>query len=218
LRFRVFCFGEKNLINMDQSMNKSFSSLFPLAAVVLALGATQAQASDGVINFTGEIVAASCTIGAGGGTSAGGDPGNQIIEVDLGKVSADSLGGIAGGGVVAGTPINLEVDCGNTATGLTSVDMRFDPYSGSGLDPRNNQLLKTTGTAVGVGIGLYKSDNTLLNLGANEFITAELTTTGVAPDTVSTASLNLRAGYVANGDPVDAGTALGTLPFTLTYN
>ncbi|RQP43836.1 type 1 fimbrial protein, partial [Burkholderia ubonensis] len=32
-----------------------------------------------------------------------------------------------------------------------------------------------------------------------------------------TANLALRAGYVKNGNTVEAGTANGTLPFTLTY-
>jgi type 1 fimbria pilin len=85
--------------------------------------------------------------------------------------------------------------------------------SGSGLDPKNNNLLKTTGAAKGVGIGIFDANSALINLAANQAIDAPLVTVG----TTSTAVLNMRAGYVANGETLVPGTANGTLPFTLTY-
>ncbi|MFA8330562.1 type 1 fimbrial protein, partial [Burkholderia ubonensis] len=80
----------------------------------------------------------------------------------------------AGGGIAAGTAINLSLDCGSTAKGLTTVKVRFDPASGSGVDGANNKLLKTTGTAKGVGIGIFDAAGTLLNLNANETFDAPL--------------------------------------------
>ncbi|TKK37750.1 type 1 fimbrial protein [Pseudomonas fluorescens] len=187
-----------------------------LMAVAGTLSAS-AIAADGTINFTGEITAASCKIDGGAGTSVGGGAGNQAIDVGLGKVSSDSLAGSAGGGVVVGRSINLNLDCGGTAEGLKSVTLQFDPNSGSGVDSKNGSLLKTTGTAAGVGIGIYDLNNKLLNLSANEGIDGALEKVGDGPDTKYTAKLSLRAGYVANGDAISAGTANGTLPFTLTY-
>jgi major type 1 subunit fimbrin (pilin) len=201
-KFMAFTFNKKTLA---------------LAAIASLFATGSAMAADGTLNFTGKITAASCSITGGAGSTVTGEKGNQNIAVDLGTVSADALGGTAGGGIAAGTAINLNLDCGNTATDLTTVKVKFDPLAGSGSDAKNNKLLKTTGTAKGVGIGIYNTDNTLLNLAANETFDAPLVKTGEGAETVYIASLNMRAGYVANGDKIDAGTANGTLPFTLTY-
>lgn len=188
-----------------------------VAALASALANT-AMAADGTINFTGDIVAASCNITGGAGTNVGGSKGNHTIDVNLGKVSIDALGGTAGSGIAGGTNINLELDCGNTGTGLTTVAVKFDPRSGSGIDGNNVSLLKTSGTATGVGIGIYDTSGKLLNLSANETFDAPLVKGGTDPDFTYTAKLDLRAGYVKSGAAAPtAGTANGTLPFTLTY-
>ncbi|MDH4556454.1 type 1 fimbrial protein [Pseudomonas sp. BN417] len=198
-------------------MTISMKSL--LAAAVASLLANGAMAADGTINFTGEIVAASCGISGGAGTGVSGEKGNKIIDVELGKVSIDTLGGTAGGGIAGGTNINLNLDCGGTGTGLTHVQLKFDPASGSGFDS-NTGLLKTTGDAKGVGIGLYKADGTRINLAnSSDVFEAELVKSGTEPDVTYKADMNLRAGYVMSGkvEDVKPGTAEGTLPFTLTY-
>ncbi|MGY4819426.1 fimbrial protein [Pseudomonas chlororaphis subsp. piscium] len=193
-------------------MSKLLKSIVSMA--IAGAVSTSALAADGTINFTGEIIAASCKIESGSGTSVG--VGNAI-DLNLGKVSSDSLGGTAGGGIVGGKSINLNLDCGGTAAGLNSVKLQFDPSSGSGIDSKKSALLKVTGGAEGVGIGLYDSNSKLVDLGANETIDGALVATGEGAETKYTAKLNLRAGYVANGDAVKAGAANGTLPFTLTY-
>ncbi|KVC40994.1 fimbrial protein [Burkholderia pseudomultivorans] len=193
-------------------------------AAAAAIAASSVMAADGTINFSGEIVTASCSISSGAGANVTGGKGAQNVEVKLGKVSSDAIGSVSDGQIAAGTNINLNLDCGNTADKLTTVKVRFDPNGGSGVDPKNVYLLKTTGTAEGVGIGIYDIDNKLLNLAANETFNAPLvrtTTPGAAegdPEVVNySAKLALRAAYVKNGDPVKAGVANGTLPFTLTY-
>ncbi|AIS11023.1 fimbrial protein [Pseudomonas chlororaphis subsp. aurantiaca] len=196
-------------------MSKLLKSIVSMA--IAGAVSTSALAADGTINFTGDIVAASCKIDSGAGTNVGGSKGNQNIDVNLGKVSSDSLTGSAGGGIVGGKSINLNLDCGGTAEGLKSVKLQFDPSSGSGVDSKNVALLKVTGGAQGVGIGLYNSSNKLISLGANETIDGALVPTTEGETTTYTANLNLRAGYVANGDAIKAGAANGTLPFTLTY-
>jgi type 1 fimbria pilin len=190
-----------------------------LAAAVAGLLANSALAADGTINFTGDIVAASCNITGGAGTNVGGSKGNQTIDVSLGKVSIDALGSTAGGGIAGSTNINLDLDCGNSGTGLTTVKVKFDPLSGSGIDTNNISLLKVSGGATGVGIGIYDRTGKLLNLSANETIDAPLVKAGTDPDFTYSAKLDLRAGYVKSGSKAPtAGTANGTLPFTLTYN
>ncbi|MFC5694381.1 fimbrial protein [Pseudomonas sp. GCM10022186] len=198
-------------------MTISMKSL--LAAAVASLLATGAMAADGTINFKGEIVAASCGISGGAGTGVTGEKGKQVIDVELGKVSIDALNNAAAGGIAGGTNINLNLDCGGTGTGLTHVQLKFDPASGSGFD-NNTGLLKTTGTAKGVGIGLYKTDGTRINLAnSGDVFETELVKTGTDPDFKYNANMNLRAGFVMSGKlaDVEAGTAEGTLPFTLTY-
>lgn len=190
---------------------------FLLLTSALCSLANVAMAADGTINFTGEIIAASCVASSGAGTSVGGGVGNQTVDVNLGKVSMDSIAGAAGGGIAAGKSINLNLDCGNTAAGLTTVRLGFDPMAGSGIDENNNSLLKISGTATGVGIGMYDNNNQLINLSANEDYSAALVATGEGDETQYSANLNMRAAYVANGDTLGAGTANGTLPFTLTY-
>ncbi|WP_285374157.1 fimbrial protein [Pseudomonas sp. lyk4-TYG-107] len=187
-----------------------------LASSIVGMFATSALASDGTIKFTGEITAASCSATQGAGTSVTGGKGKQVIDVKLGKVSIDSLNG-APTGIVAGTAININLDCGNTATGLTTVKVQFDPSSGSGVDTKNNNLLKTTGTAKGVGIALYDSSNNLINLAGNGTFNAALVKAGTDPDFKYTANLNMRAAYMANEEAITPGTANGELPFTLTY-
>lgn len=192
-----------------------------LASSVMFACATPVLASDGTISFTGAITAASCKITAGAGTAVAGEAGKQIINVDLGTVSMSSLGdGSVGSGIAAGTAINLNLDCGETAAGLNTVSVLFDPMSGSGVDTFNNKLLKTVGGAVGVGIGIYNADanNTLINLSGNEKFEGDLIATGAEGAKTYTANLNLRAAYVTNGEtPLVAGEANGTLPFTLSY-
>ncbi|MDT8921771.1 type 1 fimbrial protein [Pseudomonas taiwanensis] len=196
-------------------MIKPIKTLLALTTTsIIAAISTSTMAADGTINFTGEIVAASCTVSAGSGTSLSGAAGDQIIDVKLGKVSSNSLNGVAGSGVVAGQSVNLNVDCGKTAADLAAVKMEFDPVGGSGVDAKNPGLLRTTGTATGVSIGIYNTANKLLNLSSNESIRGVLS--GDATAGYKT-RLSLRAAYVANGYTVKPGSANGTLPFTLTY-
>ena len=197
-----------------------------LAAAVASLVVGNAMAADGTINFKGEITAAACSITGGAGTTVGGAAGNQTIDVSLGKISIDSLGGTAGGSIAGGTSLNLNLDCGKTGTGLTTVKLKFDPVSGTGIDSHNESLLKLgkDSTATGVGIGIYGSDGKLLNLSANETIDAPLNSRvekdGEGQDiTLYSANLNLRAAYVKSGAAAaTAGIANGSLPFTLEYN
>ncbi|WP_051939493.1 fimbrial protein [Pseudomonas alkylphenolica] len=185
-----------------------------LAITTTGFITSTAVAADGTVNFTGEIIAASCSISAGAGTSVTGAAGDQVIDVKLGKISSNSIKGVAGGGITAGQAVNLNLDCGTTAADVTAVTMQFDPSSGSGIDGKNPNLLRTTGTATGVGIGIYNTANRLLNLSSNESIRGAISGDATAG---YKAKLSLRAVYVANGWTVKPGTAIGTLPFTLSY-
>lgn len=179
------------------------------------------MAADGKITFDGRIVAASCEIGQGDGTNVGGDKGNQTIAVNLGTISTDALNyAQSGNSIAGGTSINLKLNC-SSLDNLSKVKVKFDPRSGTGVDAKKNSLLAietpADGGAKGVGIGIYTTDGTLLNLAANEtfdgaFKKSEDGKTG-------TVELALRAAYVLNGAVTDVvpGTAKASMPFTLTY-
>ncbi|OOV91063.1 fimbrial protein [Pseudomonas sp. MF4836] len=192
-----------------------------LSLITASLLASSVMASDGTLKFTGDIVAASCAITGGSGTSAGTENGKQIINVPMGKVSMDSLGSASGANssIAAGKNINLSLDCGNTGTGLTGVKVAFDPASGSGFDSNNNALLALEpGGAKGVGIGIYDTSNKLLNLRAGEYFTAALVEADDGTGKKKyTADLNIRAAYVKNGGELGTGAASANMPFTITY-
>ena len=185
-----------------------------LLAIATGFIANAAVAADGTVNFTGEVIAASCSISAGAGTSVTGAVGDQTIEVKLGKISSNSFKGIAGNGIEAGQTVNLNLDCGTTAADLNAVMMQFDPQAGSGIDGKNPSLLKSTGTAAGVGIGIFNTANRMLNLSSNESIRGALS--GDATAGYNT-KLSFRAALVPNGYTIKPGTVAGTVPFTLTY-
>ncbi len=196
-------------------------SLLGLTALILAGAAGSAMAEDGTIQFTGQIISASCTMkdGNGGVVSNAG----KTITVNLGAVSKDSLAGTAeGANIAAAKNINLVLDCANAIDGLNNVHVTFLPKvgTGSGLDATNNKLLKISGTAEGVGIGLFDASNQLINLAdPMTKLSGALTIDKTDPNNIKgSANLNLRAAYVANGAAIKAGTANGTLPFVLNYD
>ena len=194
-------------------MNKLKTIMAACAACALSSTAMAAD-PDGKIVFTGEIISGSCEVtGAGAGNS---------VPVDLGRVLISQLreAGV-GNKVGTGTAITMELDCSNSSAGLKTVNFNFDPGSGSGIDTKNNSLLKTTGSATGVGIGLYDGSNQLINLSdSSKEYSAALTAAagGTGGNNKYTATMRMSASFVNNGDTLEEGAAGGTLPFTLTYD
>ena len=201
-------------------MSKSFLGL---TALILAGAAGSAMAADGTIEFKGHIINSSCTMkdGDGGTVSNGG----KTITVNLGAVSKSALAETAGGAnIAAAKNINLVLDCANAIDGLNNVHVTFLPKvsGGTGLDPNNNKLLQISGSAKGVGIGLFDASNQLIDLAdPMAKLSGTLTLDQTDPDNIKgSANLNLRAAYVASGTlaSIQPGTANGTLPFVLNYD
>lgn len=184
-------------------------------AVVAALGLGMASnanaANNGKLTLTGTLTNITCDINAGTGASAGANAGD--INVDMGNVSFADIGNFAAGKLETASAIQLLVNCTGGASSFDVVDMRFVARQGSGLDINDSRLLRTTGEAKGVGIGLLNSSNRLMDLSGTESITTDLEKDG---DT-ATATINLGAVYVLNDVATNPGNADGFLPFVLDY-
>lgn len=166
------------------------------------------QAKTGDINFTGSLTAATCSATAPGSTA-------NNINVQMGIVSIADLEDGSTGQASATTQLQLDINC-TGATSLSNAHMSFDPVSGSGQDTDDPRLLKiNTGGATGVGVALMDKTDKILNLGAGERLTTTLTVDGTG---AATAKLDLRAAYIKNGQPLAAGIANASMPFTFIYD
>ncbi|KPB18887.1 Fimbrial protein precursor [Pseudomonas savastanoi] len=94
------------------------------------------------------------------------------------------------------------------------VKMRLTARNGSGLDNNDAKLLRTTGAADGVGIGLLNTSSVLMDLSGAETVDTTLIKDGAGG---ATAEINFGAVYVLNGTPTNPGNADGFLPFVMDY-
>lgn len=195
-------------------MKKISLSLSIVAAMGLGLGlaGTANAANNGKLVFNGTLTNITCDIGAGTGASAGTNPGE--INVDLGNVSFSEIGRFADNRLATASPIQLLVNCTGGASQYNTVNMRFVARQGSGLDNLDQKLLRSTGAADGVGIGLLNASYQLMDLSGNETIDTPL-----VKDTAdgATAEINFGAVYVLNGAATNPGNADGFLPFVMDY-
>ncbi|MCV4262770.1 fimbrial protein [Pseudomonas capsici] len=169
-------------------------------------------ANNGKLIFNGTLTNISCDVAPGTGVSPGSNPGE--INVDLGNVSFSDIGLSSESKLETAMPIQLLVNCSAGADQYNMVKMRFTARNGSGLDNNDPKLLRTTGAADGVGIGLLNASNVLMDLSGNETIDNTLIKDGAGG---ATAEINFGAVYVLNGTPTNPGNADGFMPFVLDY-
>ncbi len=178
-------------------MRKSFFKLAALTAVAGALS-QGAMAADGVINFTGAVVDAPCSI----------SPSSQNMAVPLGKVARTVLDGGKG---KRATPAKFTIDllgCGATAKGATvSFTGTPDIDDASTLRLANGSQVGVA-TASGVAIELGDSNATKIPLGSE----SAQYTLGRGDN-----ALTFQAVYVSTKDVVTAGPANAVAQFTVTY-
>ncbi|MFP3678390.1 fimbrial protein [Pseudomonas sp. URMO17WK12:I12] len=174
-------------------------SKFPvvsLCALLGVLGFSSVQAaSDGVINFDGEIIAGGCDVA----------PGSDAQTVNMGIMSVKSFKGA--GSTVGSAQFNIEL--ANCHPSLTSVGLVFDGISSA--DDDAILALQGANSAQGVGIALYEIDGTTLiplrMQGRANILNGESGTT-----------LRYVAKYKATSETVTAGKASAVVNFTLVYN
>jgi type 1 fimbria pilin len=193
-------------------MKKLSLRLAIVAAIGLGISGTANAANNGKLVFTGTLTNITCDIGAGTGATPGNNPGE--INVDLGNVSFSDIGLFADNKLETASPIQLLVNCTGGAAQYNTVNMRFVARQGSGLDNLDQKLLRATGAADGVGIGLLNASNQLMDLSGNETIDTPLIKDGADG---ATAEINFGAVYVLNGATTNPGNADGFLPFVMDY-
>ncbi|MCI8210172.1 fimbrial protein [Pseudomonas sp. S25] len=181
-------------------------------AMALSLTNTANAANNGVLKFTGTLTNISCSVAPGTGTGPGNQPGD--IAVDLGNVSFSEIGTSGENRLETATPIQLLVNCTAGADQYNLVKMRFKAGMGHGTDDNDSKLLRVTGSAGGVAIGVLNASNQLMDLSGTGTIDKPLVKDGADG---ATAELNLAGVYMLNGTAPRPGTAMGDLPFTLDY-
>jgi len=193
-------------------MKKLGLTLAVIGAMSLGVASTANAANNGKLIFNGTLTNISCGVSAGAGVSPGTNPGE--INVDMGNVSFSDIGLSSDSKLETATPIQLLVNCSAGADQYNTVKMRFAARNGSGLDNLDQSLLRTTGAADGVGIGLINASNQLMNLSGTETIDKTLVKDGSGG---ATAELNFGAVYVLNSAATNPGNADGFMPFVLDY-
>ena len=174
-------------------MNKTLLSAALIAGFGIAAFAPQAAHADGTINFTGKVVANTCTFSVAGGTANG--------TVTLPVVFTSAL--TAAGAVAGATPFNIVVS--NCDTNLTSVQELF---SGTNVSTTDGNL-KNTGTATNVEVQLLTSTGTAINLNTNANSPVGTLTGGAV-------TLSYKAQYFATGVST-SGLVNTSVTYTTSY-
>ncbi|WP_122311911.1 fimbrial protein [Pseudomonas coronafaciens] len=193
-------------------MKKLSLTLAVLGVMGLGMAGTANAANNGKLVFSGTLTNISCDVGPGTGVTAGSGAGE--INVDLGNVSFSDIGLSSESRFETASPIQLLVNCSAGADQYNMVKMRLTARNGSGLDNNDAKLLRTTGAADGVGIGLLNASNVLMDLRGGETIDTTLVKESASG---ATAEINFGAVYVLNGTPTNPGNADGFMPFVLDY-
>ncbi|MBP1038841.1 type 1 fimbrial protein [Serratia fonticola] len=173
-------------------MNKMISNKEALLITLLGLSGA-ANAADGTINFTGEILTQGCTIGS-----------TNPLNVDLGNITFPEnnpdVGKESSGRQFS---INL-INCPSSLSGIT--------FSGA-ADSTFPDTFAVNGGADGVAIRLYKSDYvTRVRNGVSE-TTGIFSNSGGSSDNIVT----LFAKYVTTKSQINPGPANATVNFNLEY-
>ncbi|KQN64123.1 fimbrial protein [Erwinia sp. E602] len=174
--------------------------LLSVAAAAIALTAVNAQAANGTVAFTGQIVKATCTV----------DNDSKNQSVFIGKYPTTAFS--AAGDVTASKAFNIKLV--NCDTG--SYSLRFDGPTLAGYPN-----LLAVSAATGVGIEILSNDEKIIpiNQTASTTALAAITNTAASGSTANgTATFNLKARYKSTTANVTEGAANASSTFTIEYN
>ncbi len=173
-------------------MNKHILVSLITAASIFSMNNT--FASDGTVNFTGEILDQACEV----------DLSSQNQTVNLGKVFKSAFAGVGDTAAATSFQINL-INCPTTVAGAA---VKFDATAYPGDDSVIN-LTQEASVATGVGIQLTDNEDVVVPL---------FTDSKSYPLIEGSNTLEFRARYIAQNTIITAGPANATSTFTLIYN
>lgn len=175
-------------------------------AMASILGLNAAQAADGTINFTGDVITSTCKV----------DAGSTTASLALPKVATSQLATVGATNGRTGFKISV-TDCATTGTGIpTQVGVAFE--SGPSVNPATGQLTAgaAAGAAKGVEIAILNDEQVKIKLGDPQATSnSKLATIG----TDGKAVFNYSAEYIATATGADltAGPLSASLTYSLTY-
>jgi len=176
---------------------KSLSKvILPLAGLMIAGSLPTANAANGTVSFTGEIVQSTCSVVSG----------DQSKTVVLGKYPTSAFPKTGATSGAKAFTISLEkCEAGD-------YSLRFDGNTPTG----NPDLLAVTGGARGVGVEILDNNSAIVPITQDVAApaTVSIAATGTSP---GAATFNLRARYRSFQDVVTAGQANSNATFTIQY-
>lgn len=189
-------------------MNKTILSAALVASFgIAALVPQTARATDGIITFTGKIVASTCAINAASG--------GATFTVTLPNVAASAL--TTSGSVAGTTPFALTLT-GCTFAAATTASTYFEPSTTNIATDGNLKNTATATPASNVEVRLLNSSSATVNLnGANGAQNAS--TASIPAGASGGATLNYFAQYFtgpAAGGAV-AGSVTSQVAYSITY-
>ncbi|EJN05006.1 fimbrial protein [Herbaspirillum sp. YR522] len=162
--------------------------------VAALLSPAMVFAADGTINFTGSVVASTCTYGASG----------KSQTVALPRVSASALS--AANTTAGDTAFDVQLEnCGSTSK---DVAIRLE---GGAFDAATGNLKNTATTGAATNVMVQVADRN-----TNTAIRAPGNTAVVQSTTDGKATIPLLAKYVATG-PATAGSVTSAVNFSIVY-
>jgi major type 1 subunit fimbrin (pilin) len=170
--------------------------ILPLTGLIVASSFQAANAANGTVNFTGEIVQSTCTVASA----------DQTKTVVLGKYPTSAFPKTGATSGAKAFTISLEkCEAGD-------YTLRFDGNTPTG----NPGLLAVTGGATGVGVEILDNNSAIIPITQDVAAPASVTiaANGASP---GIATFNLRARYRSFQDVVTAGQANSNATFTIQY-
>lgn len=171
-------------------------TMISLGLLLATAQVNAAEASDGTINFTGEIESQTCTVSVNGGTSTG--------TVVLPTVSSSLLK--TSGQTAGSTRFTIGLSECSTETGDVYA------YFEQGVNVNAEGRLINTGTATNVDLQLLDGANNALNAGSTEQTASPAT----ASLTAGAATLTYAAQYFATA-AATAGTVASSVTYSINY-
>ena len=183
-------------------MKKKLGCSCLVVAVATGILSLSVFASDGTVNFTGEVVNNTCAVTNGGA--------GKTTQVSLDKINASSLADVGSTGGFK--PFTISVTgCNKELAGLVKVG--FESV-GAGVEAAVGRIKNTNaGGAKNVELQLRNLDNTVIKIGDNSTVNGVTFAAGTAP---KSADMTYYVGYYATG-AATPGQVNGSVTYSIIY-